>query len=77
MILLTLLIACPGITDTATVEQETGLECVSYDFCCETLCEAVGETTHYGEPDPCDCEEDFFSDSRECEPVDGVCEFVD
>ncbi len=57
MLLLTVLFACQTSTDTATVEQETELVCVSYDFCCETLCEAEGQTTHYDEPDPCDCEE--------------------
>jgi len=76
MLLWTLLLACQTDADTA-LEQEAELVCLSYVFCCETLCEAEGETTHYGEPDPCDCAEDFASDSRACEPVDGECQFID
>jgi hypothetical protein len=72
-----LTISCGDKTDTAIVEQEADLVCISYDFCCETLCEAEGETTHYGEPDPCDCFEDVVFDTRDCEPVDGECQFVE
>jgi hypothetical protein len=53
------------------------LVCVKYEFCCESLCEPEGDTTHYGEPDPCDCEESYLPDPRACEPVGDTCAFVD
>ena len=60
-----------------TTDTGTPLECITYDFCCETLCEPVGDTSHYGEPDPCDCEEGYTPDPRPCEPVEGTCQFID
>ena len=63
-----------GVT---VVDPDPAIECVKYDYCCETLCEPIGETSHYGEADPCDCDESFSTDPRECEPVGTTCEFVD
>ena len=59
--------------------SDTGsaFECIKYDFCCETFCEPEGETSHYGEPDPCDCAEDYEPDPRACEAVGSTCAFVD
>ena len=75
---LLLLFACQEKSDTSTEpESPKELVCISYDYCCETFCEAEGQTTHYGEPDPCDCLEEYVPDSRECQPVDGECQFVD
>ena len=65
----------------SVVESATGTddpaECVKYDFCCETFCEPADATSHYGEPDPCDCEDGYTPDPRACVPVDETCQLVD
>ena len=74
MSLLLLMFACQEKSDTASPEE---LLCVKYDYCCTTYCEVEGQTTHYGEADPCDCDESYSPDSRECAPVNGECVFID
>ena len=71
MLLLFLSLACLDKSGTA-VE----LSCVGYSYCCTTYCENEEEASHYGEPDPCDCDESYVTDPRECAPVEGECQFI-
>ena len=41
------------------------------------ICEPVGETSHYGEPDPCDCEEAMRRTLARVSRVEGTCQFID
>ena len=79
MSLLLIFLSCGEAIDSAAKQEETPSElvCIGYSFCCEGFCEPEGETTHYGEPDPCDCAEDYAPEARTCEAVDGTCQFVD
>jgi|GEM_PF-5553658 len=67
------LLGCQAKTDTANNDE---LVCLKYEYCCTSYCEAEGNTTYYGEPNPCDCAEDYSSDPRECIPSNGECQWV-
>jgi hypothetical protein len=58
--------------DKDTAEEEP--VCFFYTHCCVYYCEPENETTHYGEPDDCMCEQDTAApEADQCQLVDGTC----